>query len=159
MSEDKKNFVNLDAIGKADESKTKVYEEIAKVGHCPFCGENLLKYNKTPVIKETKHWIMFDNQWPYEKVKHQILAVHKVHIEHISELSPEAGAELIELFGQEAKKRNMPGGGIAMRFGSNPGKGNYGNSVLHLHAHLFEPDLEALEETESWRFKFGQPKN
>ena len=74
-------------------------------------------------------------------------------------MDPEAGKELIELFQEEAIKRNIPGGGIALRFGKNPEKGNYGSSVLHLHAHLIEPDLEALEKTEAWRFKFGQPKN
>jgi hypothetical protein len=53
----------------------------------------------------------------------------------------------------------MPGGGVAIRFGSNPENGNYGSSVLHIHAHLIEPDLRALDEREAWKFKFGQPKN
>jgi hypothetical protein len=74
-------------------------------------------------------------------------------------MEPAAGAELIELFKEEAIKRNVTGGGIAIRFGSNPEHGSYGNSVLHIHAHLIEPDLEALAPDEAWRFKFGQPKN
>ena len=45
-----------------------------------------------------------------------------------------------------------------MRFGSSE-FGNFGSTVLHIHAHLIEPDLEQLEETEAWKFKFGQPKN
>ncbi len=73
-------------------------------------------------------------------------------------MDPEAGKELIELFAEEAEKRNIEGGGIAMRFGSSE-HGNYGSSVLHIHAHLIEPDLEALGESEAWKFKFGQPKN
>ena len=133
-------------------------EEIKKQGHCPFCRENLEKYHKRPIIKEGKFWLLTENQWPYEKTKHQYLAIYKTHIEHIKELDPEAGKELIEMFTDEAGKRDMEGGGIAMRFGSSK-HGNFGSSVLHLHAHLIEPDLEKFEENESWKFKFGQPKN
>jgi diadenosine tetraphosphate (Ap4A) HIT family hydrolase len=87
-----------------------------------------------------------------------LLAIYKTHVEHLSEVDPEAGKELFEMFGEESKKRHMEGGGVAIRFGSSE-KGNYGSSVKHIHAHLIEPDLEALDETESWKFKFGEPKN
>ncbi len=140
------------------EDQKKVMNEIADQDHCPFCPENLLKYHKKPILKEGKFWIFTDNQWPYEKIKHQLLAIYKTHIEHIKDMDPAAGAELIEFFKEESVRRNIPGGGIAIRFGSNPDKGTYGNSVLHLHAHMIEPDLEALAPDESWKFKFGQPK-
>ncbi|MFA6554590.1 MAG: hypothetical protein WCS89_03735 [Candidatus Paceibacterota bacterium] len=152
-----KKFIILDNVRRKDQ--TEVMNEIADQNHCPFCTENLLKYHKNPILKEGKYWILTDNQWPYEKIKHQLLAIYKTHIEHISEMDPVAGTELIEMFQTEAVKRNIPGGGIAIRFGSNPEHGSYGNSVLHLHAHLIEPDLEALAPEESWKFKFGQPKN
>lgn len=87
-----------------------------------------------------------------------MLAIYKTHVEHITEIDPEAGKELFEMFAQASKERNIEGGGVAMRFGSSI-HGNYGSSVLHIHAHLVEPDLAALDETEAWRFKFGQPKN
>jgi diadenosine tetraphosphate (Ap4A) HIT family hydrolase len=156
MSGTDNRFINLSATRRADQRA--VMEEIQKQGHCPFCPENLETYHKAPLLKEGKYWILTDNQWPYEKIKHQLLAIHKTHIEHIEEMDPAAGAELISLFAEEAKKRNIPGGGIAIRFGSSP-DGNYGSSVLHIHAHLIEPDLNALGETEAWKFKFGQPKN
>jgi diadenosine tetraphosphate (Ap4A) HIT family hydrolase len=149
-------FINIESIRREDQRQ--VMEEIRKQGHCPFCRENLEKYHKNPILKEGKFWLLTDNQWPYEKVKHQMLAIYKTHIEHIREIDPEAGKELIEIFGEAAKERGMIGGGMAMRFGSSP-DGNYGSSVLHIHAHLIEPDLAALGETEAWRFKFGQPKN
>lgn len=141
------------------EDQKKVMEEIKKEGHCPFCRENLEKYHKNPILKEGKFWILTENQWPYEKIKHQLLAIYKTHIEHIKEIDPQAGAELFEMFKEESEKRSIPGGGLAIRFGSNPEKGNYGSSVLHIHAHLVEPDLEKLEETEAWKFKFGEPEN
>ena len=138
------------------EDQKKVMADIDDQGHCPFCAENLAKYHKNPILKEGKFWILTDNQWPYDKIKNQLLAIYKTHIEHIREMDPAAGAELMEMFRDIAIKRNIPGGGIAMRFGSNPEKGSYGNSVLHLHAHLIEPDLDALGPDERWRFKFGQ---
>jgi diadenosine tetraphosphate (Ap4A) HIT family hydrolase len=157
MSENKNKFIIKDNL-RLDHQK-KIYAEIEKNDHCPFCRENLLKYHKLPILKEGKFWTLTDNQWPYDKIKHQLLAVYKDHIEHINEMDPEAGKELIELFQGESKKRKIIGGGIAIRFGSNPEHGSYGNSVLHLHAHLIEPDLEALASDEAWKFKFGQPKN
>ncbi len=149
-------FIHMSSVRREDQKV--VMEEIKKQGHCPFCRENLDKYHKNPILKEGKYWILTDNQWPYEKIKHQMLAIYKTHIEHIKDMDPQAGAELIEMFAEQTVKRNIPGGGVAIRFGSNPEHGDYGSSVLHIHAHLIEPDLEKLEKTEAWKFKFGQPK-
>ncbi len=154
---DKNKFINLSSVRRQDQRQ--VMEAINKQGHCPFCRENLEKYHKNPILKEGKFWLLTENQWPYEKIKHQLLAIYKTHIEHIKDLDPEAGKELIVLFAEETKKRKIPGGGLAMRFGNNPKLGNYGSSVQHLHAHLIEPDLAALASDEAWRFKFGQSKN
>ncbi|MEK7646245.1 MAG: hypothetical protein AAB381_00930 [Patescibacteria group bacterium] len=150
-------YINLANV--REEEQLKVMAEINIQGHCPFCTENIQKYHKKPIIKEGKYWFLTENQWPYTNTKHQLLAIHKKHIEHITEMEKEAGAELIELFNEESLKRNIIGGGIAIRFGTNPDKGNYGSTVAHIHAHLIEPDLEALKSDESWKFKFGQPKN
>jgi diadenosine tetraphosphate (Ap4A) HIT family hydrolase len=155
MSEENK-FINFSTI--RHEAQREVMEEIRRQGHCPFCLEHLAKYHKNPIIQTGQFWLLTENQWPYDKVKHQLLAIHKTHIEHLKDLAPEAGKELIELFAAEAKKRGLAGGGLAIRFGQSE-HGNYGSSVLHLHAHLIEPDLEKLGETEAWKFKFGQPKN
>lgn len=149
-------FINISATRREDQRA--VMEEIQRQGHCPFCPENLKKYHAAPIIVEGEFWILTDNQWPYEKIKHQLLAISKVHVEHIKDLDPRAGAELFAMFGEESRRRGIVGGGLALRFGSSP-HGNYGSSVLHLHAHLIEPDLEALEESEAWKFKFGQSKN
>ena len=151
----KKKYINLDQA-RSDHQRS-VMEQIQKDDVCPFCSENLSKYHKNPILKEGKYWLLTKNQWPYENVKHQLLAIHKTHIEHISELEPAAGSELIELFAWATKEFNIPGGAVAIRFGSNPELGNYGSSVLHLHAHLIEPDL-ANPAGEKIKFKIGQPK-
>ncbi len=149
-------FISMNAVRREDQRA--IMEEIKAQGHCPFCLEHLEKYHKGPILKDGTFWILTENQWPYDKIKHQLLAIYKTHIEHLSEMDPEAGKELIEMFAEESKKRNMEGGGVAIRFGSSP-DGNYGSSVLHIHAHLIEPNLRALDETEAWRFKFGEPRN
>ena len=156
MGENHNSFINLSAARREDQRV--VMEEIHAQGHCPFCRENLAKYHTNPILKEGKFWLLTENQWPYEKVKQQVLAIYKTHVEHITEIAPEAGSELFAMFAEEARKRNIIGGGIAIRFGSSE-DGQYGSSVLHIHAHLIEPDLKALQKTESWKFKFGQPKD
>jgi diadenosine tetraphosphate (Ap4A) HIT family hydrolase len=153
---DKKAFINLSNT-RCEEQRV-VMEEIERQGHCPFCRENLAKYHKNPILRQGEYWLLTENQWPYKKVKHQLLAIHKTHIEHISELDPKAGAELIEMFANEAKTLGIKGGIVAIRFGSSE-DGDYGSTVKHIHAHLIEPDLKALGETEYCRFKFGKPKN
>jgi diadenosine tetraphosphate (Ap4A) HIT family hydrolase len=149
-------FINISSIRREDQRK--VMEEIEKNNHCPFCLENLPKYHKNPIIKEGEFWLLTENQWPYAKTKHQLLAIYKTHIEHIAEMDPRSAAELFEMFKEEAVKRKIHGGGVAMRFGQSE-DGNYGSSVLHIHAHLIEPDLKALDQDESFKFKFGQPKD
>lgn len=153
---DSNRFINMSLIRRKDQRAT--MEEIKKQGHCPFCRENLSKYHKNPILKEGKFWLLTENQWPYEKVKHQLLAIYQKHIEHLREMEDGAGDELLRFFKEEATKRNMEGGGIAIRFGSSV-HGNYGSSVYHIHAHLVEPDLDALAQNEAWKFKFGQPKD
>jgi diadenosine tetraphosphate (Ap4A) HIT family hydrolase len=133
-----------------------VMEKISEEGHCPFCRENLDKYHKKPIIKEGDFWLLTENQWPYDNTKHHLLAIYKKHIEHIAEIETGASDELMGLFVEEAKKRHVPGGAVCIRFGSNPDKGNYGNTVRHLHAHLIEPDLENPNK-EAVRFKISQP--
>jgi|SRR3989344_2359425 len=151
----KNKYIHLSNLRRDDQKE--VMEEIEKQGHCPFCIENLGRYHKNPILKKGKFWLLTENQWPYKKIKHQLLAIYKTHIEHIKEMNPMAGQELIALFADEARKRRITGGGVAVRFGKSK-DGNYGSSVLHIHAHLIEPDLRTLKKDESWKFKFGQPK-
>lgn len=133
-------------------------KEIERRKVCPFCRENLEDFHKNPILKEGRYWLLTENQWPYKKVKHQLLAVYKKHVESIKDVDPRAAQELFSLFGEEIRKRKMGVSGFAIRSGTSP-DGNSGSSVTHIHAHLVEPDLKALKKNEAWKFKFGQPKN
>ena len=152
----KNRYIN--SLNARSKGQRAVMEEIERQGHCPFCLDNLKKYHKNPILRTGKYWLLTKNQWPYDKVKHQLLAIHKKHIEHITQIEPDAWKELGSMFSLEAKKRGIKGGGMAIRFGSS-NYGNYGSTVLHIHAHLIEPDLKKLKSDEAWKFKFGQPKN
>ncbi len=110
-----------------------VMKRIVRDKVCPFCTEHFLKYHTKPIIQEGRYWILTENFEPYKGSKHHLLAVVKKHVQHFSELTPVAQAELFKLFGNEARKRNIPGGSIIMRFGDT----DYtGGSVGHLHAQL-----------------------
>ena len=139
------------------EDQKKVMEQIRKDGVCPFCKDNFLTYHKNPILHEGKYWYFTDNQWPYDHTKNHLIAVAKEHIEHLRDLPAEAGAELIEQFRTLAEKRGIEGGGITMRFGVPNEFGNFGSTVLHLHAHLIEPDLKNLpNDNPKFKFKIGE---
>ncbi|HZS43160.1 MAG TPA: hypothetical protein VFA52_02995 [Candidatus Paceibacterota bacterium] len=155
MTGEDQNFVELSNARREDQKK--VLEQIIADGVCPFCRENLVKYHKNPILKEGKYWLLTENQWPYIYTKHHYIAIYKTHQESIIDIDSEAGSELIKLFQELVRQENIPGGAVAIRFGSNSKFGNYGSSVRHIHAHLIEPDLENPEKI-AIKFKIGDPK-
>lgn len=110
-----------------------IMQRIQKDKVCPFCEEHFLKYHTKPVIKKGKYWILTENFQPYTGTKHHLLAVSRRHVQSFEELKAPAQSELFKLFAAEAKKRNIKGGGIFMRFGSSDFSGG---TVEHLHAQL-----------------------
>ncbi len=123
-----------------------VIKDIAKKKVCPFCPEELANYHKNPILAEEKHWLATDSMYPYKGAKTHILFIHKKHLAHMSELSPEAWAELHALAGKIGKEKGVTGGTLLMRFGDTK---YTGASVTHLHAHLIssgpgEPGAEPV---------------
>lgn len=149
-----KNSKFIDIDNSRVEEQKKVMNEILNQEHCPFCEENLRKYHKQPILKETTHWIATKNQWPYDHTKYHFLLITKHHIVNITELDAQAAQELIELTSWLIAEYNIPGGGLAMRFGDT----NYSaGTVAHLHAQLIQPDPEA-EGYQPVRVKLGKYK-
>lgn len=145
-------FVDLDNARLGEQKQ--VMREIIAAGHCPFCLENLRNYHKQPIIKETPHWLVTFNQWPYEHTKQHFLLIYKEHAEKLNELDPTAGQELIELVAWLEKEYQVPGGGWAMRFGDT----NYSaGTVAHLHVQFISPDIEE-DNFEPVRLKIGKTK-
>ena len=130
-------FVDLDNARVEEQSQ--VMEQIVMADHCPFCEENLRQYHKEPIFKETPHWLLTKNQWPYEHTKFHFLVIYRTHAEHLNELAPEAGQELFELLAWLEQEYAIPGGGVAIRFGDTSYSAG---SVNHLHAQVIMPDIE-----------------
>ncbi len=124
-------FVNLSNARLGGQRE--IMEEILTLGLCPFCPASLSKFHLKPILKETTHWLLTENQWPYGNTRVHLLAIHKTHIERLSDLTPEAAQEFFSLMQWAEKKFNLTGGGIGMRFGDITVNGA---TVAHLHAQL-----------------------
>lgn len=146
----KKPFVDLDNA--RQDGQRDVMEDIIAADHCPFCAENLQKYHKQPILRETEYWLLTPNQWPYDHTKVHLLAIYKTHAERLSELAPEAGKDLLELMQWAEKEYDVPGGGWAMRFGDTDYSAG---TVLHIHAQFLVPDLSS-PGYEPVRIKIGK---
>ena len=134
-------FVNAENAGVHEDNGAyrALIDQIIKDKVCPFCPENLLRYHKKPILNDGIYWILTENISPYKAAKHQLLVIHKKHIETMASITSEAWTELLELTQSEVKKRGIEGGTFYMRFGDT----NYtGASVTYLHANLVSPDRD-----------------
>lgn len=123
---------------------------------CPFCLENLKKEHKQPILKEGDFWLATLNQWPYEEAALHILLICKFHAETLSDLSSDAGAELIELIQWVENQYSVDSGGVCMRFGNVK---HNGATVAHLHVHLLQPEKpEQKRDYEPIKFFVGAKK-
>ena len=148
----KKPVVDLDNYRFDDQLKA--MQDIAETGDCPFCMENFAAHQEEETLFDGKFWLLTYNRWPYKHTKVHLLAIYKEHAEHLSEVNPEAGTELIEVFQWAAAHFDVPGGGFVMRFGDT----NYSaGSVHHLHAQFIQPDIES-DTYEPVRVKLGKSK-
>ncbi|HCC84755.1 MAG TPA: hypothetical protein DEP87_03670 [Candidatus Pacebacteria bacterium] len=145
-------FVDLDNA-RLDEQR-QVMKDIMTAGHCPFCPENLAVYNKTPILKQGKYWLIVPNQWPYEHTKVHLLLILRTHVTDLSQLDPTAGQELIELTQWAQREFKILGGALAVRFGDT----NFSaGTINHLHAHLIQPDIYHPDyKTKPVRLKIGK---
>ncbi|HCR81277.1 MAG: hypothetical protein UX28_C0003G0095 [Candidatus Pacebacteria bacterium GW2011_GWA1_46_10] len=143
-------FVDIDNTREPEQ--VKVMEEIIEAGECPFCFDVLKKYHRTPILKETKHWVFTRNAWPYENTRDHFMLILKTHKERLSELSPEEGADYFTMLSWAEKEFDIPGGGLAMRFGDTSYSAG---TVKHLHAQLIIPDI-GKPGFKPTRFKIGK---
>jgi ATP adenylyltransferase len=131
-------FVNhANTAHRPDGTYGNVINQIQKDGVCPFCPEQLLKYHKNPILKENEAWLVTENMYPYKGAKHHFLFIHKAHVSHMKELSPEALVELHELTNWIFNEYDVKGGTFMMRFGDSA---YTGATVTHLHAHIIIAD-------------------
>jgi diadenosine tetraphosphate (Ap4A) HIT family hydrolase len=151
----KKNPKLLDMDNARHDDQREYMQEIIEAGVCPFCLDQIKhKYNKEPVIKETKYWLLAKNHWPYVHTKLHLIAIYRKHAENIDDLDPEAGQDLFELVQWVNKNYDLPGGAVTMRFGDSDYSAS---SVVHIHAHIIVPDIEDPNYLDKpVRFKIGK---
>ncbi|MBQ6450193.1 hypothetical protein IJJ08_04840 [bacterium] len=106
----------------------------------PFLPQNLAKYHHLPVIKQGKYWYITKNQWPYDHTRQHYLIIANQYWTKLEHITPEAGAEALQLAQWLKDYLNIPGGALCIRFGDT----NYsGATIDHLHWQFIVPDIEA----------------
>lgn len=132
-------FVNL------QNARAGVYEKVIadiqgkKV--CPFCQDQILNFHTAP-LEERGSWLVTDNIYPYKPAKHHRMFIHKVHIERLEEVTPQAWIELGEIVNAERERLGITGGTFFFRFGETK---YTGASVNHLHAQLLQSNPDDPE--------------
>ena len=132
----------VDVQNAREEEQRAVMQTIIDNAECPFCPANVRKYHKQPFLKEGTYWRLTTNQWPYPHTKHHFLLIYREHIEKLAQLDPAAGVELLQMCQWLEQEYQIPGGGLAMRFGDTDYSAG---TVAHLHAQLLVPDIMAAE--------------
>ncbi len=141
---------DLDNARHADQRQ--IMQTINDRDESPFLLKNLRKYHPLPILKKGKYWYVTPNQWPYDHTQYHFLIIHQEDISDLTQVTPEAAQELIELSQWLQQKYKLVGGALCMRFGDT----NYtGGSVRHLHAQFIVPDIKA-PNYQPVRFKIGK---
>lgn len=133
------------------EEYSKVINTIADEAKCPFCPDNF-KYHKNPILKEEDGWFITQNSWPYTGTKHHLIMICREHKEQFSDLTTGDWEAIRTLVNWAVKSYDIPGGGLAMRFGETA---YTGATVVHLHAHLIVPELDESGLAIPVNFPFG----
>lgn len=120
------------------EDQRALMERIATEGFCPFCPENLERAELEPVLKETPHWHVRNNRWPFENARVHLLGIHRTHITCLADITPEAWLELGEITRWVENNYNLQHGGLNMRFGN---VDSNGATVAHLHFQIASADI------------------
>jgi len=136
---------------RSDDQK-RVLKGIVEDDVCPFCQENLAKYHKNPIVIDGKHWLVTENQWPYDNAVLQILIIAKRHVETVSDLTAEEWHDWTNMLSDAVERYGITSGAVCMRFG-NPIES--GASVLHLHSQIIVSDPNAKDPV---RYKIGSRK-
>ncbi len=114
----------------------KVLIDVKSEKVCPLCT---LKWHTKPILKTIGGWFITETFQPYPNAALHFLIIGKRHKENLAELTAGDWKEISQLQKWAAKKYNIQGGGIAMRFGDTA---YTGATVAHLHMHLIVPKLK-----------------
>jgi diadenosine tetraphosphate (Ap4A) HIT family hydrolase len=121
-----------------DEKMQKIWQQILDDGIDPFAREHLSKYHTAPILMESDHWIVTDNDHPYKGSKRHLLFITKTFYEQeLVAPPPEVLCDLYLLAAKITKELDIKGGTLWTRFGD---PSISFSTVLHFHAQLIEPE-------------------
>lgn len=109
-------------------------QQVNQTGICPFC---VINPDINKVIKETVHWRIMFNAYPYHHHSHHLVLMPKRHVTDITDLTGGEWAEWGALNAWAIREFNLPGGGLVFRFGSFE---KSAATMAHLHSHIQVPD-------------------
>jgi ATP adenylyltransferase len=114
-------------------------KDLDERGVCSFCRKNLEQETTSPIEFETSHWVAKANDFPYERTRHHILLIPKVHTSNVRDLPTEAQDEFMPMIAKIEKKYKFKSFGVAMRSGDVRFNGG---TVDHFHAHIIVGDTD-----------------
>jgi diadenosine tetraphosphate (Ap4A) HIT family hydrolase len=126
-------------------------QHLSAEGICAFCEEHFETYHDSPVEFRTTHWIVSQNDYPYERSQLHLILVPTQHVRMIGELSAAARADLTAVLAEIERRWQLDSYAVGMRVGD---PAHNGGSVEHLHAHVIVGDRDSAEH-EPVRFKMS----
>lgn len=115
----------------------------------PIALENI-DQEKQKVILVGEYWFVAENRYPREGSEKHLLIIANKPMYTVDEITPEAWAELLEVWKKVIAEQELEGGGFCLRFGD-PEKS--GASLKRLHVNVLVP-----KEGEKVRFPIGGRK-
>lgn len=119
--------------GRTDEQRQHM-AEVNETGICPFCQIDL---TINTILRETVHWRLLLNAYPYHHHAHHLVLIPKRHIIKITDLTGGEWSDWGKLNAWAIREFNLPGGGLVFRFGDFE---HSAATLSHLHSHIQVPD-------------------
>jgi ATP adenylyltransferase len=119
---------------------------LAAEGVCLFCPDGLRWQDgqgRPQVLRETRHWIIRPNEFPYPGTRLHLLLVPRAHADDILDLEADAQADFWTALGWVRERYELTYYGLGMRNGDC----RYtGATIRHVHAHVLVGDPVAEPE-------------
>ncbi len=115
----------------------------------PIALENI-DQEKQRVLFVGDNWFVAENRYPREGSEQHLLIIANKPMYKVDDITPEAWAELLEVWKKTIAMQGLEGGGFCLRFG-NPSRS--GASLKRLHVNIIMP-----KDGEKVRFPVGGRK-
>jgi ATP adenylyltransferase len=118
-------------------------------GICLFCPDGLRAHATQQVLRETAHWNITPNAYPYPGVAVHLLLVPHEHVTDLADLSEPAQIDFFQVLRWVRREYDLGHYGIGVR----NGECRYtGGTIRHVHAHLLVGDTAPGSPPVRFRF-------